>query len=159
MYFLSFEHSELERKIALIDCICAHALCVRMRYMHGCLASMWLVAVVAGLLFKCVAGRLWSLSAILLLCGKLTHYNWKHSGQNVHNYCTFIIMSLAHFFSVSHTHIIQVRTRLWALVYYVAAGGQLTIFFGFFLLTHNFSSKRFFVCLRFFFRGYANSIP
>ena len=35
MHFLSFEHSELEKKIALIGCICAHALCVRMRCAHG----------------------------------------------------------------------------------------------------------------------------
>ena len=32
-------------------------------------------------------------------------------------------------------------------------------FYGFFSLTHSFSSKRFFVCLRFFSRGYACSIP
>ncbi len=63
MHFLSVERSELERKIALIDCV--------MR-MHHVLVPGWLTPLVSWV-FKCVAGRLWSLSAIqnLLLYGKL----------------------------------------------------------------------------------------
>ena len=74
MYFLLFEHSELERKIALIGCICAHALCVRMCCVHG-LSGKYVIGycVVASLVFKCVTGRLWSFLAILLLYDKLTH--------------------------------------------------------------------------------------
>ena len=72
MYFLSFENNELEKKIALIGCICAHALCMRMRCVHG-LSGKYVIGyyVVASLVFKCVAGRLWSFLAILLLYGKL----------------------------------------------------------------------------------------